>query len=46
MSGPNNRVAELLARFGGSARPVADLSCDGYDMAGALPTDVRDAVYG
>ena len=45
MSDPDDRVAELLAKFDGSACPVADLLCDSYDMAGAFSIDERDAVY-
>ena len=45
MSDPDDRVAELLAKFDGSARPAADLLCDGHDRAGAFSIDKRDAVH-
>ena len=38
MPDPNDRAADLLAKFDGSVRPVAYLPCDGYDTARAFPS--------
>ena len=45
MTGLDDRVAELLAKFDGSARTVVDLLCDGYDPA-ALAYRVVRADFG